>query len=430
MDKAKKTLKIALFVSLASLVKFDFLVDGFIVAMSVLVMAIFIYCYEELSVIYISFCSAIFSPLFRLITIGVSTHDYLTATTYAIPDIAFFMAYGILYTLIYKYIIRADKNIKNFPFVIFFCDLGGNIVEILARSLVQGSFLVSPEIIGALIVVGICRVILVQIILLAMERYSSLLIDQEHDREYRKLLEQASLFEGEMHLMEKNASEIEGIMVKAYSLYKEIKESDLKGSIRDKSLEIAKDAHEVKGIYLNIIDTMKEGIREDITDSRMTFQDIVMIEKTNIQSIIKKRKYKIDIVTSFRTNFYVESYFKMLSIIRNIFLNSVEAIGEKGGTITLKLKEEEKSYIITIHDNGPGIPENELDDIFIDGYSSKFNMETGNIQRGMGLSIVKDYIENYYSGKISVTSRENVFTKFEIVFPKDIFDNADMQQGG
>lgn len=427
MDKTKKTLKIALFVSLGSLVKFDFLVAGFIVAMSVIIMDIFIYCYEDLSVIYISFCSAIFSPLFRLLTIGLSTNDYTTAVEYAIPDMAFFSAFGILYILIYRCVVKTEKNINNFPFVIFFCDVGGNIVEMLARSIVNGQFLVSPEIIGALIIVGMCRVIVVQIILLAMERYSSLLLNQEHDREYRKLLDQASVFEGEMHLMEKNATEIEEIMVKAYSLYKEIKECNLEGSIREKSLEIAKDAHEVKGVYLNIIETMKGSITEDITDSRMSFQDIVMIEKTNIQSIIKKKKFKIEIFASFKTNFYVESYFKMLSIIRNIFLNAVEAIGDKGGRITLKLTEDNESYIISISDNGPGIPENEIDDIFLDGYSSKFNMDTGSIQRGMGLSIVKDYIENYYCGEISVMSRENLFTTFIIKFPRKIFDEADVQ---
>ena len=427
MDKTKKTLKIALFVSLGSLVKFDFLVAGFIVAMSVIIMDIFIYCYEDLSVIYISFCSAIFSPLFRLLTIGLSTNDYTTAVKYAIPDMAFFSAFGILYILIYRCVVKTEKNINNFPFVIFFCDVGGNIVEMLARSIVNGEFLVSPEIIGALILVGMCRVIVVQIILLAMERYSSLLLNQEHDREYRKLLDQASVFEGEMHLMEKNATEIEEIMVKAYSLYKEIKECNLEGSIREKSLEIAKDAHEVKGVYLNIIETMKGSITEDITDSRMSFQDIVMIEKTNIQSIIKKKKFKIEIFASFKTNFYVESYFKMLSIIRNIFLNAVEAMGEKGGRITLKLTENKDSYIISISDNGPGIPENEIDAIFLDGYSSKFNVDTGSIQRGMGLSIVKDYIENYYCGEISVMSRENLFTTFIIKFPRKIFDEADVQ---
>ena len=427
MDKTKRTLKIALFVSLGSLVKFDFLVAGFIVAMSVIIMDIFIYCYEDLSVIYISFCSAIFSPLFRLLTIGLSTNDYTTAVKYAIPDMAFFSAFGILYILIYRCVVKTEKNINNFPFVIFFCDVGGNIVEMLARSIVNGEFLVSPEIIGALILVGMCRVIVVQIILLAMERYSSLLLNQEHDREYRKLLDQASVFEGEMHLMEKNATEIEEIMVKAYSLYKEIKECNLEGSIREKSLEIAKDAHEVKGVYLNIIETMKGSITEDITDSRMSFQDIVMIEKTNIQSIIKKKKFKIEIFASFKTNFYVESYFKMLSIIRNIFLNAVEAMGEKGGRITLKLTENNDSYIISISDNGPGIPENEIDAIFLDGYSSKFNVDTGSIQRGMGLSIVKDYIENYYCGEISVMSRENLFTTFIIKFPRKIFDEADVQ---
>ena len=49
MVKIKKTIYIAIFVSLASQIRFNFITDGFIIAMSVAVMAIFIYCYEDLS---------------------------------------------------------------------------------------------------------------------------------------------------------------------------------------------------------------------------------------------------------------------------------------------------------------------------------------------------------------------------------------------
>lgn len=426
MDVFKKTIKIALFVSLASLVNFDFIVDGFIVAMSVVVMSIFIYCYEDLSVIYISFCSAFFSPLFRLFVLGTTTNDYKMAINFAAPDISFFIFYGIVYSLIYRYIIKSDKNIRNFPVVIFFADIGGNIAEILTRSLLQGECLINTEVLMTLALIAVCRTALVQIILLAMERYSSLLLDEEHNREYRRLLAQSAIYVSELHIMEKNVSEIENIMVEAYSLYKSVNRDDFPQEVKDKALDIAKNAHEIKGVYLNVIDTMSDTLTDGIEESRMTFRDLLNIERTGIQSIIKKKKYRVEFAVHLRTNFYVESYFKMMSVIRNLLLNAAEAIGTKGGKITLTLKEEKENYVVTVHDNGPGIAENDLETIFLDGYSSKFNNETGNIQRGMGLTIVKDYVESFYHGKIEVQSRKNVFTKFTLYFPKNDFDKAEL----
>lgn len=426
MEVFKKTIKIALFVSLASLVNFDFIADGFIVAMSVLVMEIFIFCYEEIPVIYITFCSAVFSPMFRLMTLGISTRDYHMAANFAVPDITFFAVYGILYVLIYKYVIRGEKTTKNFPFVIFFADLGSNIAEMLMRSALQDQILINNTVLGSLIIVALCRTLLVQVILLAMERYSSLLIDEEHNREYHKLLAQSAIYVSELHIMEKNASEIEKIMVDAYSLYKAASKEDMSQEIKDKSLEIAKNAHEIKGVYLNVIETINDSLKDGLEDSRMTFKNLLMIERRSLQSIIKNKKYKVELIVHLRANFYVESYFKMMSVLRNLLLNAAEAIGTEGGKITLTLKEENENYVLAIHDNGPGIDDKDLETIFLDGYSSKFNRETGSIQRGMGLTVVKDYVENYYHGKIEVQSRKNVFTKFTLSFPKNDFEQADL----
>lgn len=70
---------IAIFVSLAAQIRFQYVTHGFIIAMSVLVMAIFIYCYEDLSPTYIAFCSGVFSPLFRIIILLIGATRSSTA---------------------------------------------------------------------------------------------------------------------------------------------------------------------------------------------------------------------------------------------------------------------------------------------------------------------------------------------------------------
>ena len=83
-SKLQKTIITALFVSFASQIRFHFLTEGFIVALSVLIMAIFIYCFEDLSAMYIATLSGIFSPMLRFTTEYLQNED-LSLTGLPIP---------------------------------------------------------------------------------------------------------------------------------------------------------------------------------------------------------------------------------------------------------------------------------------------------------------------------------------------------------
>ena len=153
------------------------------------------------------------------------------------------------------------------------------------------------------------------------------------------------------------------------------------------------------------------------------YMDIASIEKANVAALIKKRGYDIDVVTKFRANFYVRQNFKMMSIIRNLLTNAAEAIGNEGGRITLsvEISDDKDQYIITVNDNGKGMDDEELSSMFLAGFSTKFDPATGDIQRGMGLSLVKDYVENFFSGQIKVDSEKGKYTEFTITMPTEVF---------
>ena len=52
------------------------------------------------------------------------------------------------------------------------------------------------------------------------------------------------------------------------------------------------------------------------------------------------------------------------------------------------------------------------------GFSTKINYETGQVSRGLGLSLVKDIVESELGGSISVTSEDGC-TDFTIRIPKE-----------
>lgn len=101
---------------------------------------------------------------------------------------------------------------------------------------------------------------------------------------------------------------------------------------------------------------------------------------------------------------------ELYRIVTNIINNAIKALEGKG-VITVKAYELVNKAIIEISNNGPKIPEENLDSIFNSGFTTKANHEKNH---GYGLSIVKELVEKN-KGKITVKSTEEN-TMFKICF--------------
>ncbi len=100
-------------------------------------------------------------------------------------------------------------------------------------------------------------------------------------------------------------------------------------------------------------------------------------------------------------------------VITNLFMNSLDAMGERGKVMVATNKEERfgvKVVRISISDTGDGIPEQEMKKIFQPFFSLK---EKGT---GMGLAICQRIIDNH-GGEILVDSTEGEGTTFSILLP-------------
>lgn len=98
-------------------------------------------------------------------------------------------------------------------------------------------------------------------------------------------------------------------------------------------------------------------------------------------------------------------------IVSNIISNAIKAMDGQG-IIIAETYDTLKNTIIKIENNGPEIPEKDLENIFKEGFTTKDNSDKSH---GYGLSIVKDLVEKY-NGKIVVKSNSDL-TEFRIVFP-------------
>lgn len=110
---------------------------------------------------------------------------------------------------------------------------------------------------------------------------------------------------------------------------------------------------------------------------------------------------------------------KLLKQALRIFIDNSIKYTPSGGKITINSHVEKKGVVVTIEDNGIGIPKEDLPNIFNRFYRAdkSRNKETGGT--GLGLAIAK-WIIIIHHGSINVTSKVNYGTTITIFLPLEI----------
>ena len=99
-------------------------------------------------------------------------------------------------------------------------------------------------------------------------------------------------------------------------------------------------------------------------------------------------------------------------VLLNLINNSLDAIGNKGGTIGITSKIDDDKVVVDVTDDGPGIPQANLSRVFEPFFSTK-PVGQGT---GLGLSICYGIIKRL-GGDILVDSELGAGTTFHVYFP-------------
>lgn len=98
-------------------------------------------------------------------------------------------------------------------------------------------------------------------------------------------------------------------------------------------------------------------------------------------------------------------------VVTNIINNGIEAITEKTGKIIIGLDNDDRNITISIVDTGAGIPQENLDRIFLKGFTTK---TTGS---GLGLHHANECLKKW-GGSLDVKSELGFGTTISLIFPK------------
>lgn len=103
---------------------------------------------------------------------------------------------------------------------------------------------------------------------------------------------------------------------------------------------------------------------------------------------------------------------KLLRVLQNLVYNAAEALGSKGGRVSIAGQASNGGVEIRVSDNGPGIPEEIRDSLFEPFVTSGKRGGTG-----LGLAIAKSIVEAH-GGSICCESMPREGTVFRIQLPR------------
>ena len=229
------------------------------------------------------------------------------------------------------------------------------------------------------------------------------LIHQQETARYQQLFVMAADLKTELYFLKKDAEDIEKVTLKAYQIYEQLCALPEQKALAALSLSVARDMHEIKKDNLRIIRGLESEVQGAYDQREMSLKNLLHLLTVSTNQMLGIQQSDIRLVCRCEEDMIVREHYQLLSILKNLVMNAVEAIqsGTGHGVVEVDCRIEEKHLLICVKDDGPGIAPRVLPHLFRLGYSTKFNSQTGDINRGVGLPAVKAIAEEL-GGEVSV----------------------------
>jgi len=148
------------------------------------------------------------------------------------------------------------------------------------------------------------------------------------------------------------------------------------------------------------LDFQDHSLQEMLDESILMTSDRINLQQINLQKVYPDTPAQIKADKS-----------KLIIAFNNILVNAVEAIENGNGELDISITSTPDNYLVSIRDNGKGIPEQYLTKLFEPFFTLK--------QKGVGLGLSATYsIVQSHQGNIQVKSQLNKGTTFLISFGK------------
>lgn len=167
----------------------------------------------------------------------------------------------------------------------------------------------------------------------------------------------------------------------------------------------------------NIINDILELSRLDQTRVKLDFKELdvkaVVKESIDLFEPMAKEKHISLIYHNKIEKTVILDYSTVKTILSNFISNAIKYSND--GVITIKTKKENNMFVLSVQDEGMGIPKNKLNYIY-DRFYQVDKSRSSKISTGLGLSIVKKIVE-LNQGTIDVESTLGLGSTFTVKLP-------------
>lgn len=194
------------------------------------------------------------------------------------------------------------------------------------------------------------------------------------------------------------------------------------GELTPNVKKIVNQIYESNNRVLNMIDRFKaiREIEKDNANDSVNLHDISEIIEKAIdeqKADAKRLKVKVDLLLGDEKDCKLHVDFdRVFDVVSNLLSNAIKYSAKETGTVSVMVERQAKTIKVSFKDNGIGIPEDEQQNIFSKFYRSSNAKEMEIEGTGLGLYIVKTYVEEW-GGEISFKSKKDHGTTFYFTIP-------------
>ncbi|MFA5814033.1 MAG: HAMP domain-containing sensor histidine kinase [Bacteroidales bacterium] len=167
----------------------------------------------------------------------------------------------------------------------------------------------------------------------------------------------------------------------------------------------------------DLLNLTQKRLKQEKEFEEFLLKDLVQKVVSTVQILAADKSIKFNFYFDNSIPKIVGNPFTLEELFSNLLMNAVKYT-PPGGHIGLSVKNQPDQIIAEVSDSGIGIPKEELSKIFDEFYRASNvpkDIKTGS---GLGLSIVKQIIENH-QGRIWVASEVGVWTRVTFTLPKN-----------
>lgn len=199
--------------------------------------------------------------------------------------------------------------------------------------------------------------------------------------------------------------------------------SSEKEAVQEELAILREEVNRTSEIISRLRDLKKDAAKsEGLIDLNSEIQDLCTLYKHSL-FLVNNVEYSIELDPELKEISGNKNELKQ--VLTNLIKNAAEAINAQGNikiSTAANVKMNGKTFAeIIIHDNGPGIPENILNNLFTPVKSTK-----GGNHSGLGLSITKNLVTD---AKGTISCRSNAKgTSFQILLPQSLSKAANKEE--